>query len=83
MNSDSSYLTDLAIKVGKGNNRLLDIITKASQKDIYIESVKTVEEETDTIYYLTVKTSDADRLELFINDLKSLSFLIDVTRVHR
>jgi GTP pyrophosphokinase len=82
-NSDSSYLTDLAIKVGKGNNRLLDIITKASQKDIYIESVKTVEEETDLVYYLTVKTANANQLDNFISDLKSLSFLIDVTRVHR
>ena len=83
MNSDHSYLTDLSIKVSKGKNQLLEIITKASQKDVYIESVKTVEEDVDTIFYLTVKTTDSDSLENFISDLKSLSFLIDVVRVHK
>lgn len=79
-NSTSSYLTDLTIKVVKGKNQLLDIITKASQKDVYIESVKTIEEDTYTIFAVTIKTSNATQLDNFISDLKSLPFLIDVGR---
>ncbi len=82
-NSDGSYLTDLSIKVLKGKNQLLDIITKASQKDVYIESVKTYEEEAYTTYAVTIKTSSSTQLDGFISDLKSLPFLIDVVRSHK
>ena len=80
MNSDTSYLTDLTIKVVKGKNQLLDIITKASQKDVYIESVKTVEDIDYTTFSVTIKTTNSEQLEMFISDLKSLPFLISVER---
>ena len=80
MNSESSYLTDLTIKVIKGKNQLLDIITKASQKDVYIESVRTIEEADSTVFAVTIKTTNASQLENFISDLKSLPFLIEVER---
>lgn len=83
MNSESSYFTDLTIKVLKGKNQLLDIITKASQKDVYIESINTIEEETSTTFKVTVKTISSIQLENFISDLKSLPFLIDVGRTHK
>ncbi|MDE5889038.1 MAG: hypothetical protein K2H20_03365, partial [Bacilli bacterium] len=82
-NSDTSYLTDLSIKVLKGKNQLLDVITKASQKDVYIESVKTYEEDTYTTYAVTVKTNSASQLESFISGLKSLPFLVDVGRTRK
>ena len=80
MNSDTSYLTDLTIKVVKGKNQLLDIITKASQKDVYIESVKTIEDIDYTTFNVTIKTTNSEQLEMFISDLKSLPFLITVER---
>jgi GTP pyrophosphokinase len=83
MNSDSSYLTDLAITVVKGKNQLLDIITKASVLDLYIESVHTIEEENLTKFVVTVKTVDVNQLDKFITELKSLNFVKDVGRVLR
>lgn len=83
MDCDSSYLTDLYVKVVKGKNQLLDIITKASQKDVYIESIKTQDEDMSTTYTMTVKTNNSDQLENFISDLKSLPMLIEVGRIHR
>ncbi len=80
MNNESSYLTDLTIKVLKGKNQLLDIITKASQKDVYIESVKTREDEDYTIYAITIKTNNTSQLEGFISELKSLPIVISVER---
>ena len=82
MDNTSSYLTDLYIKVIKGKNQLLDIITKASQKDVYIEAVKTFEENDYTRFALTIKTNDSSQLELFISDLRSLPFVVDVGRVN-
>lgn len=80
MNNESSYLTDLTIKVLKGKNQLLDIITKASQKDVYIESVKTREDADYTIYAITIKTNNTSQLEGFISELKSLPIVISVER---
>ena len=80
MDSESSYLTDLTIRVIKGKNQLLDIITKASQKDVYIESVKTYEDVDSTTFAVTIKTTNSTQLDNFISDLKSLPFLIDVGR---
>ena len=79
-NDDTSYLTDLTIKVVKGKNQLLEIITKASQKDVYIESVKTTEDIDYTTFSVTIKTTNSEQLDMFISDLKSLSFLIEVER---
>lgn len=83
MDSESSYLTDLSIKVIKGKNQLLDIITKASQKDVYIESVRTIEDNDNIIFDITIKTTNSTQLESFIADLKSLPFLLDVGRKSR
>lgn len=80
MTNQASYLTDLQIKVIKGKNQLLDIITKASQKDIYIESVKTFEDIDFTTFAITVKTNDINQLNNFINDVRSLSFVRDIVR---
>ena len=80
MDSEASYLTDLIIKVIKGKNQLLDIITKESQKDVYIESVKTIEDVDSTTFAVTIKTTNSSQLEMFISDLKSLPFLISVER---
>ena len=80
MNSDTAYLTDLRIITIKGKNNLLDIITKSSQKNIFIESVTTIEEDTQTIFDITIKTNDSTQLENFISDVKSLPSLISVER---
>ena len=80
MNNQASYLTDLQIKVLKGKNNLLDIITKASQKDVYIESINTIEEPDFTKYAVTVKTENVDQLNAFINELETLSFVREVGR---
>lgn len=83
MNNESSYLTDLVIKVIKGKNQLLNIITKASQRDVYIESVKTYEDEDYTTYAVTVKTISVDQLEGFISEIKSLPMVVEVGRTHK
>ena len=83
MNSDSTYLTGLSIKTTKGKNQLLDIITKASQKDIFVESVTNIEGDTYNSFELTIKTNDALHLENFISDVKSLPFIISIERKNR
>ena len=80
MNKESSYYTNILITVVNGKNQLLDIVTKASQKDIYIEAVNLKEDMDCPKYSLTVKTADKENLDNFINDLKSLNTVIEVVR---
>ena len=78
--SENSYDTDLVVKVLDEKNRLLDIVTKASVRDVYLEGVTTVSEGLVTIYKLTVKTKDSDSLNNFIDDVKSLPFVKEISR---
>lgn len=74
-NDESVYLTDIEIEVLNGKNQLLDIITKASQKNIYVESVNTKELDDKIIYSMTVKIKNIEELENFINELYSFPFV--------
>ena len=78
--TDNSYDTDLYIKVMDEKNRLLDIVTKASVRDVYLEAVTTIKEGVETIYKITVKTKNADSLNNFISDVKSLPYVMDINR---
>lgn len=78
--SDSSYYTDLSVTVASGNNQLLDIITKAGQKDVYIDAITLDSDVTYPKYSLTVKTVNKEQLDNFISELKSLNTVIEVVR---
>lgn len=78
--STTNYTTDIKIVSLKEKNQLLEIIAKASQKDIYIESVNTKEELDTYIYQLSIKTENKDKLENFINDIRSLPKVLEVER---
>ncbi len=78
--SETSYDTDIVISVIDEKNRLLDIVTKASVRDVYLEGVSTSIQGLETIYRLTVKTKDSESLNNFISDVKSLPFVKEVSR---
>ena len=80
MDSDATYLTDITVSVLNDKNRLLDIITKASQRDVFLEAVNTINEDTLTTYRLTIKTKSISDLNNFVDDIKALPFVREVTR---
>lgn len=75
INNENEYLTDLEIEALSGKNQLLDIITKASQRNIYVESINSKELEDKIIYSITVKIKNIEELEPFINELYALPFI--------
>lgn len=78
----NAYLTDVEVETITGKNYLLDIITKASLKNINVESVSTSEYINGTIITLTLKINSREELEGYINDLKKLKFIKKVERVN-
>ncbi len=77
---ESSFFVTLYIVVEPGKNHLADIISKASEKNISVESVKTKESEIETRYEITVKVKNLEELENFCNSLCAFSFVRSVNR---
>ena len=81
--SEKLYLTDLKIETIIYNNALVDIITKASLRNVYIEEIKNHEFEDYTVYDITIKIKNKNDLNMFINDLEMLSFVKKVVRISK
>lgn len=82
-NSDKFYLTDLKITSLSTKNALLDIITKASYRNVYVETIKNHDYDALTIFDLTLKIKNIDTLNNFINDLEMLPFTKEVKRISK
>ena len=82
-NSDKFYLTDLKITSLSTKNALLDIITKASYRNVYVETIKNHDYDALTIFDLTLKIKNIDTLNNFINDLEMLPFIKEVKRISK
>lgn len=77
---NNSYITKLTIFTTSNNNNLLPIVTKASQREVVVSSIHEININNKIGYDLTIKVKNNYDLELFIDDLKSLSFILEVKR---
>ena len=75
-----SNLAKVIVVCETGKNYLLDIIGKATSKNIYIDAVKTKVKDQDTLYELMVKVNNKENLEGFMNSLMTFKFVKEVTR---
>ena len=75
-----TYHTDLIIETLPQKNYLLDILQKASVKNVYIDAVKSKNYDNQNIYELTIKVQNKDEVDSFITDLNNFSFVKNVKR---
>lgn len=78
--SEFLYYTDISISVIPGKNYLLDLISKATSKNIYIDSIKTKENDQGNLYEMTIRVKNKEELENFISSLTAFSFVKGVAR---
>lgn len=78
--ANNSYVTKLTIITNSTQNNLLQIVTKAGQREVNITSITEFNQNNITGYDVTVKVKNNQDLELFIDDLKSLSYINEVKR---
>lgn len=78
--ADNNYFTDIAIEVIPGKNYLLDLIAKATSKNLYIDSVHTKENEKGFLYEMTIRVKNKEELENFISSLQAFPFVKRVLR---
>ena len=62
------------------DNHLLDLVSKASSSNITINSFKQYENNKMLDYLINVRVKNQDNLNKYIEDLKSLKFVIEVSR---
>ena len=73
------YITRIRIETESDENNILDIVTKCSQRGVSLENINT---SNNYDYELLIKVSDAEKLNLFMVDLKSLPFVRKVERIN-
>lgn len=76
----STFQTTVDILTDSSKNYLLDIISKATAKKVYVDGVKTKNDNLDTIYTITVKVANKEQLEDFMNSLYAYKFVKKVAR---
>lgn len=74
------YISKLTVLTNGIKSNLLDIVTKATQRNIIVSSINEMTRNGNVYYDLLVKVRSKDDLDLFIDDLRTLSFVIDVKR---
>lgn len=74
------FITNVEITTDSSKNYLLDIISKATSKKVFVDGVKTKNKELDTVYEVTIKVKDKNQLEDFMNSLYAYKFVKKVSR---
>lgn len=74
------YSTGLLIRTDKKENILVEIVSKASNNNINIQSINTYNNENDVVFDLLVLVENKEKLSKFINDVRMISNVIEVER---
>ena len=75
------YYTGVRVETDIQKNYLLDIISKATAKNLYIDSFKTRNDQTKTYYDIIVKVKNKEQLDDFITSLYSYKFVLKAERI--
>lgn len=78
--SETNFATRLLVRTINIDNNLLSIITKSSQRNISITKLDTTQKGNELNYEMMVSVPNLEALNLFINDLNALKFVIKVER---
>lgn len=80
--TESYFHTNIFVESLTDKNILLDIFTKASQKDVFIDNVNTIYQNGYNNYVLTIKTKSIKDLDLFIADLMNIKTIKKIERTN-
>ena len=78
---ENTYEASIIIETLTAKNNLLDIISKATTKNVNVYNIKTKVNDLNTIYEMSVKVKSKDELDDFINSLYSLKVVKKVKRL--
>jgi len=73
--SDNDYVSKIRVYSNDSNNNLLDIVTKASMKNVIITSINEFSKDNKNGYDITFKVKNKNDLEDFRESIRILSFV--------
>lgn len=74
------YISKVTVLTNGINNSLVDIVAKATARNINVSSMNEIKRNGKIMYDLLLKVQSKDDLDQFINDLEALSFIEEVKR---
>ena len=77
---DKQYIAKLGVYTNGLKSNLLDIVTKATVRNVVVNSINESNHNNGLYYDIIVKVHNKDDLDLFIGDLKTLKFVTNVKR---
>lgn len=80
LTDEKKFNTKLLIKTNSNKNNILEIITKASLKNVSINSIKEFESEYAVDYEILIKVKNKNELNSYVDDLHNLSYVTEVIR---
>ena len=78
LDSDNTYISKLKIITNNDYNNMLDIITKASLKNVIVTSINEFNKTNTHGYNITIKVKDKNILDSFIESIRILSYVSKV-----
>lgn len=79
-NHKGDYLARIIIRTTETKNKVIDIVSKTAKRNIYIDSMNTIDHDDGLDYEVLVKVSDTEVLRQFMLDLENLSYVYSVER---
>lgn len=80
LHDNKKFNTKLLIKTNSNKNNILEILTKASLKNVSINGIKEYENNYLIDYELQIKVKNKNELNSFIEELKKLAYISEVIR---
>ena len=75
------YATNILITANENQNLLINIINKTSNSDITIQSINTINTSGRYMFDINLLVDNVERLDKFINDIYSISGVVNVERI--
>lgn len=80
LDESKQYVSKITIETNQTGSNLLDIITKATQRNVVVSNINEINRNGKLFYDVLVKVNNKNDLDLFIEDLKTLGFINNVKR---
>ena len=80
-NITKQYSTNLLITANENNNLLINIINKTSNNNIVIQSINNLSTSSRYMYDINILVENVEKLNKFMNDIKSISGVKNVERI--
>ena len=80
-NITKQYSTNLLITASENNNLLINIINKTSNNNIVIQSINNLSTSSRYMYDINILVDNVEKLNKFMNDIRSISGVKNVERI--